>query len=56
MLHDEWLDAKCMVLLKFLLTFSGYSLSMKMTNWHRSLSAMEDKIQNCKMSVNRFIF
>ena len=32
MLCDEWLDAKCMVLLTFLLTFSGYSLSVKMTN------------------------
>jgi len=56
MLHDEWLDAKFMVLVTFLLTFSGYSLSTKVKNWHRYLSAMEDKIQNCKMSVNWFTF
>jgi hypothetical protein len=56
MLRDEWLDAKCTVLLTFLLTFSGHSLSVKMTDWHRCLSAMEDKIKKYKMSVNWFTF
>jgi len=35
-----------------LLTFSGYSLAMNTTDCHRRLSATDDKIQNCKMSVN----